>query len=40
MPKNDKFKDYARYANHCLNTTAATRDQDCGPSNAKWPSNG
>ena len=28
MPENDKFKDYARYAEHCLNMTAATRDQE------------
>ena len=29
MPKNDKlFKDYARYAEHCLNMTAATTDQE------------
>ena len=24
VPKNDKFKDYARYAEHCLNMSAAT----------------
>jgi hypothetical protein len=28
LPKNDKFKDYTRYAEHCLNFTAATRDQE------------
>jgi hypothetical protein len=28
VPKNDKFKDYARYAEHCLNMMAATRDQE------------
>jgi hypothetical protein len=28
MPENDKFKDYARYAEHCLNMVAATRGQD------------
>ena len=28
MPKNDKFKDYARYAEHCLSMVAATRDQE------------
>jgi hypothetical protein len=27
MPKNDKYKDYARYAEHCLNMVAATTDQ-------------
>jgi hypothetical protein len=27
-PKNHKFKDYARYAEHCLNMTAATTDQE------------
>jgi hypothetical protein len=26
--ENDKFKDYARYAAHCLNTMASTRDQE------------
>ena len=28
MPKNHKFKDYARYAEHCLNMVAATRHQE------------
>jgi len=28
VPKNDKFKDYARYAEHCLNMVASTRDQE------------
>jgi hypothetical protein len=28
VPENDKFKDYARYAAHCLNMTAATSDQE------------
>jgi hypothetical protein len=28
VPKNDKFKDYARYAEHCLNMVAATTDQE------------
>ena len=28
MPKNDKYKEYARYAEHCLNMVAATRDQE------------
>ncbi len=27
-PKNDKHKDYARYAAHCLNMTAAINDQE------------
>jgi hypothetical protein len=27
VPKNDKFKDYARYAEHCLNMAAAPTDQ-------------
>ena len=26
--KNDKFKDYTRYAAHCLNMVASTRDQE------------
>jgi hypothetical protein len=26
--KNDKFKDYARYAEHCLDMVASTRDQE------------
>jgi hypothetical protein len=25
---NDKFKDYTRYAAHCLNMVASTRDQE------------
>ena len=28
MPKSDKFKDYARYAEHCLNMVAAPTDQE------------
>jgi hypothetical protein len=28
VPKNDKFKNYARYAEYCLNMTAATSDQE------------
>jgi hypothetical protein len=28
VPKNDKFKDYAGYAEQCLNVVAATRDQE------------
>jgi hypothetical protein len=27
VPKNDSYKDYVRYAEHCLNITAATSDQ-------------
>jgi hypothetical protein len=27
-PKNDKHKEYARYALHCLNLVASTKDQD------------
>jgi hypothetical protein len=27
-PKNDKFKDYARYAEYCLNMVAAPTDQE------------
>ena len=28
MRKNDKYKDYARYAERCLNMVAATTDQE------------
>ena len=28
VPKNDKYKDYARYAEHCSNMVASTRDQE------------
>ena len=28
VPKKDKYKDYARYAAHCLNMVASTRDQE------------
>jgi len=27
-PKNDKFKDYTRYAEYCLNMVTATTDQE------------
>jgi hypothetical protein len=40
MPKNDKYKDYARYAERCLNMVAATTDQESRAFNAKWPPNG
>jgi hypothetical protein len=28
MPKNNKYKDYARYAERCLNIVTATTDQE------------
>jgi hypothetical protein len=28
IPKNDKHKNYARYAAHCLSMVTATKDQD------------
>jgi hypothetical protein len=28
VPKNDTYKDYARYAEHCLNMMTATTDQE------------
>lgn len=28
MPENDRYKDYARYAQHCLNMVATTTDQE------------
>jgi hypothetical protein len=28
MPKNDKYKDYARYAELCLNMVSTTTDQE------------
>jgi hypothetical protein len=28
LPKNDKFKDYTRYAEHCLNMVTGTADQE------------
>jgi hypothetical protein len=28
VPKNNKFEDYARYAEHCLNLMPATTDQE------------
>jgi hypothetical protein len=28
VPKNDKYKDYARYGECCLNMAAATTDQE------------
>ena len=28
VPKNDTYKDYARYAKHCLNMMAGTTDKE------------
>jgi hypothetical protein len=28
VPKNDKYKDYARYAEQCLNMVASTKDEE------------
>jgi hypothetical protein len=28
IPKNDKHKDYARYAAHCLDMVTTTKDQE------------
>ena len=28
VPKNDTYKDYARYAEHCLNMMAGTTDEE------------
>jgi len=28
LPKNDTYKDYVRYAAHCLNTVPVTTDQE------------
>ena len=28
VPKNDKYGDYARFAEHCSNMVASTRDQE------------
>jgi hypothetical protein len=28
VPEDDKFKHYARYAEHCLNMVAGTTDQE------------
>jgi hypothetical protein len=28
LAKNDKFKDYTRYAENCLNMVSSTRDQE------------
>jgi hypothetical protein len=28
MPKSDTYKDYVRYARHCLNMVAGTKDQE------------
>jgi hypothetical protein len=40
IPKNDKHKDYARYAEHCLNMVTTTTDQDARAINremaAEW----
>jgi len=40
IPKNDKQKDYRRYAEHCLNIVTALKDQDARTINremaAEW----
>jgi hypothetical protein len=28
VPENDRYREYARYADHCLNIVAATTDQE------------
>ena len=41
MPKNDKHKDYARYAERCLNMVAAPTDRESRSIQremaAEWP---
>ena len=40
IPKNDKHKDYARYAAHCLDMMTTTKDQEARAINcemaAEW----
>jgi hypothetical protein len=40
IPKNDKHKEYVRYAAHCLDMVPATKDQDARAINremaAEW----
>jgi hypothetical protein len=36
----DKYKEYTRFASHCLDMVAVTGDQKVGPFNAKWQPNG
>ena len=39
--KNEKHKEYTRFAAHCLEMVTVTRDQESlGPFNAKWLPNG
>jgi hypothetical protein len=38
--KNDKHKEYTRFAAHCLEMVTITREQESGPFNAKWLPNG
>ena len=38
--ENDSYKDYVRYAEHCLNMTAGHRIRDRVAFSAKWPPNG
>ena len=40
MPENDKFKDYTRYAEHCLNMGPRQPIRNYVAFNAKWPPNG
>jgi hypothetical protein len=37
---NDKFKDYTRYAAHCLNLMARQQIRKSVVSDATWPPNG
>ena len=40
IPKDDKHKEYARYAAYCLHMVAAVPDQEFATFNVKWPPNG
>ena len=38
IPKNDKHKDYARYAAHCLDMVTTTKDQEARAINREMAS--
>jgi hypothetical protein len=40
VPKNDTYKDYARYAEHCLNMMVGTTDKETRRIRREWLPNG
>jgi hypothetical protein len=40
IPMSYKYKEYARYAAHCLNMMSSTKDQDTRAIYREWQPNG